>query len=239
MPNLHLLLVTGPDNIASLPEPGVLLIADSRPPGIASTRHTRLFSYPCNLLHGICRDLQHLMYSGPDPISPPQPLPITMAPGLLKTLLRLADADDETMLRLVLAYSLTLECQRTSTLLRSLLTADADLFDTLYRHRLEPWPVARYADLFGLSQRKFNQLFNEKFGMAPKRWLLRQRLGHARQLLETTSKKVIDVALESGFCNAAHFSTVFGATSVSRQAKCAGPVITTAPPKHGHGKEPI
>ncbi|UCQ48545.1 helix-turn-helix domain-containing protein [Edwardsiella ictaluri] len=69
--------------------------------------------------------------------------------------------------------------------------------------------MARYADLFGLSQRKFNQLFNEKFGMAPKRWLLRQRLGHARQLLETTSKKVIDVALESGFCNAAHFSDCF------------------------------
>ncbi|EKS7812346.1 helix-turn-helix domain-containing protein [Edwardsiella piscicida] len=209
MPNLHLLLVTGPDNIALLPEPGALLIADSRPPGIASTRHTRLFSYPCNLLHGICRDLQHLMYSGPAPVAPPQPLPIAMAPGLLKTLLRLADADDETMLRLVLAYSLTLECQRTSTLLRSLLTADADLFDTLYRHRLEPWPVARYADLFGLSQRKFNQLFNDKFGMAPKRWLLHQRLGHARQLLETTSKKVIDVALESGFCNAAHFSDCF------------------------------
>ncbi|MFM0515567.1 helix-turn-helix domain-containing protein, partial [Paraburkholderia sp. RL17-373-BIF-A] len=57
--------------------------------------------------------------------------------------------------------------------------------------------------------RKFNELFKEKFGVSVKHWLLAQRLEHAKLLLETSPKKVIDIAFESGFANAAHFSDRF------------------------------
>lgn len=203
MPTLHLLLVPSLQSRSALKEPGVLLTTGPVP------EEGHLFSYRGQRLQPICRELQHLMEGGCDHPSTQPALPVPMEHALLQTLIRLGQADDEAMLRLVLAYALTVERRRCSALLRPLVAADADLFEMLHRYRLEPWPVARYADLFGLSQRKFNQLFREKFGMSAKQWLQQQRLEHARALLETTPKKVIDVALESGFCNAAHFSDSF------------------------------
>lgn len=207
MPTLHLLLVTAADKASSSKEPGVLLMtsaASSVPP-----RGTHVFSYQTCRLHAIYRELKHLITNEGNQVIQTSPLMVSMDPGLLQTLILMAYADDEAMLRLVLAYCLTVERNRCSALLRFLMAADADFLEVLYLYRLEPWPVTQYADLLSLPLRKFNQLFREKFNMSAKHWLHQQRLEHARELLETTSKKVIDVALESGFCNASHFSDSF------------------------------
>ncbi|MBC8642805.1 helix-turn-helix transcriptional regulator [Caballeronia sp. EK] len=128
---------------------------------------------------------------------------------VLRAVKQLAEVDAEAMLRFVLAYSLTQDGYRCTALLRHIVAADRSLFDFVHNHRLEHWPVSRYADTLGLSQRKFNELFKDKFGVSVKHWLLAQRLEHAKLLLETSPKKIIDVALESGFGNAAHFSDRF------------------------------
>ncbi|AXE30567.1 AraC family transcriptional regulator [Chromobacterium phragmitis] len=169
-------------------------------------------SYACgpSELQPICRDLEHLM-SGDAPAAArkPEPRMVSAGPELLLAVSQLAQADLGAMLRFALAYCLTVDKAQCSALLRHLLRPDQDLFDFIHRHRLRAWPVECYADALGLPPRKFNQLFKEKFGVPAKHWLLTQRLEHARRLLETTSKKVIDVAMESGFGNAAHFSDSF------------------------------
>ncbi|MFM5540441.1 helix-turn-helix domain-containing protein [Aeromonas veronii] len=204
MPTLHLLLINSLLGHCPYSEYGVLLTTNQ-----VSYEGSVAFSYNGQQLQVIYRELQHLMTTGSDYPTFPRPLMIPMDLALLQTLNSLGQNDQNAMLRLVLAYALTVDRHNCSSLLRPLVAADAELFEMLHRHRLEPWPVSRYAALFGLSQRKFNQLFKEKFGMSAKHWLNQQRLEHARTLLATTSNKVIDIALESGFCNAAHFSDTF------------------------------
>jgi AraC-like DNA-binding protein len=207
MPTLYLQFVPSLQRHSKLKGPGMLLMATPQTAPLA--QEERLFSYSSQRLQPICWELEQLMDKGADQLTTQQPLPIAMEPALLQTLLCLGQVDEEAMLRLVLAYCLTLERKLCSSLLRFLVAADADLIEILYRYRLEPWPVTRYAELLGLSPRKFNQLFMEKFGVSAKHWLHQQRLEHAWRLLETSSKKIIDVAMESGFSNAAHFSDSF------------------------------
>ncbi|EAA3660118.1 helix-turn-helix domain-containing protein [Salmonella enterica] len=203
MPALHLLLVPSLQSHGVIKGPRVLLTTEP------VSEEGYLFSYSNQQLYPIYNELQHLMEEDGYNFSSQPALSVAMDPDLLQALYHLGQADDEVMLRLVLAYALMVERHRCSALLRQVIGVYTDFFEILYRHRLKPWPVASYAALCGLSQRKFNDLFREKFGMSPKQWLQQQRLEHAKMLLETTSNKVIDVALESGFCNASHFSECF------------------------------
>ncbi|MFG2077533.1 GlxA family transcriptional regulator [Nonomuraea maritima] len=50
-----------------------------------------------------------------------------------------------------------------------------------------------------MSVRTFTRRFREETGMSPARWLTRQRVQHARRLLETTDLGVEEVARQAGF----------------------------------------
>ena len=54
-----------------------------------------------------------------------------------------------------------------------------------------------------MSVRTFTRRFRDETGLSPARWLLQQRIDHARQLLETTDLAVDAVARRSGFGTAA------------------------------------
>ncbi|PHV11503.1 AraC family transcriptional regulator [Chitinimonas sp. BJB300] len=157
----------------------------------------------------VYRDMQHLLGPALPHCALSSVHEIPAGPRMLNAAEQLAAADNNAMLRFVLTYCLAVEGEYCAALLHKLVRGDSDLFDFMNRHRLEPWPVARYAEELGLSLRKFNQLFYEKYGVSPKHWLLEQRLNHARELLMSTTSKVIDIALESGFCSHAHFSDSF------------------------------
>ncbi|MBM2883582.1 helix-turn-helix domain-containing protein [Chromobacterium amazonense] len=204
-PQAGALRLDGNDTAAE--RPGLWLMAGGGELELPAS--ARCYSFPASCLQPVYREMQPLLADHGGCAAPNTPYAVPADEGLLHAVAQLADVDDETMLRFVLAYCLAIDGDRCAALLRYLVAADIDLFDFIHRHRLEPWPIARYADALGLPPRKFNQLFKEKFGMSAKHWLLAQRLEHARGLLETTTKKVIDVALESGFCNAAHFSDSF------------------------------
>ncbi|MDA0633496.1 helix-turn-helix domain-containing protein [Nonomuraea sp. MCN248] len=51
----------------------------------------------------------------------------------------------------------------------------------------------------GMSVRTFTRRFREETGLSPARWLSRQRVEHARHLLETTDLGVEEVARHAGF----------------------------------------
>lgn len=61
----------------------------------------------------------------------------------------------------------------------------------------------------GTSSRQLTRLFRAAVGQTPARYLLRQRLERARQLLRRTDMAVLDVAVACGFVSQAHFSRAY------------------------------
>ncbi|GGP23132.1 GlxA family transcriptional regulator [Silvimonas iriomotensis] len=73
----------------------------------------------------------------------------------------------------------------------------------------EPLTTDELARLTGQSRRQLERLFKQHLDMAPTRYYLQLRLEHARHLLRTTGKSIIQVGLLCGFTSGAHFSTVY------------------------------
>ncbi len=63
----------------------------------------------------------------------------------------------------------------------------------------EPVDLAAMAQKARMSVRTFTRRFREETGVSPAQWLNRQRVEHARVLLETTDLSVDEVARRSGF----------------------------------------
>ncbi len=78
-------------------------------------------------------------------------------------------------------------------------------------HRLaEPLTVAALAHHALMSERSFARRFRAETGTTPLRWLIEQRVAHARRLLEQTDLPVEAVAAECGFGTAVSLRDHFG-----------------------------
>ena len=75
----------------------------------------------------------------------------------------------------------------------------AALLDWLPAHIDEKLSVADLARFAGMSLRTFQRRFRETLGTTPSDWLIRQRVGRARHLAETTDLSVEQIATRSGF----------------------------------------
>jgi AraC family transcriptional regulator of arabinose operon len=73
------------------------------------------------------------------------------------------------------------------------------------------WSVPALAELAHVSPSRFAHLFTERMGVGPRRYLERQRMMRARDLLLTTNRSVQEIASEVGYDNPLHFSTRFRA----------------------------
>ncbi|MFI9203247.1 GlxA family transcriptional regulator [Streptomyces sp. NPDC053048] len=87
----------------------------------------------------------------------------------------------------------------------------------------EPLTLAELAEHAGMSVRTFCRRFRDEVGMPPGQWLTRQRVEHARRLLETTDLPVDQVAAHAGFGTAAslrqHLASMIGVSPTAyRQA---------------------
>ncbi|OWF80277.1 AraC family transcriptional regulator [Yersinia rohdei] len=122
---------------------------------------------------------------------------------------KLIDIDRSASLRFLYLYCLGVDSIYFSKLLESMVGTNNELLEFFEKNRLNPWTVSRYADELGISPRKLNFLFYEKFGMSAKQWLLDQRLKKGCELLLSTRLRVADIAMECGFSNHAHFSDSF------------------------------
>ncbi len=76
------------------------------------------------------------------------------------------------------------------------------------RRRLELGMVARAA---GISASRFSELFKAQVGQSPRQYWERDRLEHARELLERTDLTVGEIADATGFSDPFYFSTRFRA----------------------------
>jgi AraC-like DNA-binding protein len=69
--------------------------------------------------------------------------------------------------------------------------------------------LEQYAELSNRSLSAFKRDFQKYYATTPGKWLLEKRLNHAMNLLANAGKTVSEVAFESGFENASHFSRAF------------------------------
>ncbi|MEH6681108.1 MAG: AraC family transcriptional regulator [Sediminicola sp.] len=69
----------------------------------------------------------------------------------------------------------------------------------------------QYAELCHRSLSAFKRDFKKTMHITPGKWLLQKRLEHGLQLLSNTHKSINEVAFESGFENASHFTRSFKA----------------------------
>ncbi|MHC8397977.1 helix-turn-helix transcriptional regulator [Pseudomonas sp. MDT1-17] len=140
------------------------------------------------------------------------PAPIRAVQGqvdLINVLELLAQGTPEKLLRFAYVYCLGVDRHYFSALLQHILTGDHPFLEFIEAHALNQWPVARYALELDIPLRKFNALFQEKYGSPAKRWFLERRLTRSRELLVSTSLRVLDIALECGFANHGHFTESF------------------------------
>lgn len=73
------------------------------------------------------------------------------------------------------------------------------------------WTVADMAAATFLSERQLHRLSLEHWGHSPKQYLQLLRLRQAAMLLSSTRQNIKQIALQTGFSNPYHFSTVFKA----------------------------
>ncbi|MBQ8509653.1 MAG: helix-turn-helix transcriptional regulator [Clostridia bacterium] len=68
--------------------------------------------------------------------------------------------------------------------------------------------IAELAERLGMSERYLSRLFDEVYGMPPKRYLTELRIKYAKELLGDDIS-IGDAALKAGFCDASHFTRIF------------------------------
>ncbi|MCM2423698.1 GlxA family transcriptional regulator [Streptomyces sp. RKAG293] len=95
--------------------------------------------------------------------------------------------------------------------------------DWALRQLQRPISLAELAEHARMSVRTFCRRFHDEVGMPPGQWLVQQRVGHARRLLETTDLPVDQVAAHAGFGTAVslrqHLATTIGVSPTAyRQA---------------------
>lgn len=85
--------------------------------------------------------------------------------------------------------------------------------DLLTQHIDKPMTLAGLSKHCGLSSSRLSHLFAEQVGLSPQKFLDRQRMRRARELLRVTSLPVAQIAYEVGFENPLYFTRRFTAAT--------------------------
>ena len=99
------------------------------------------------------------------------------------------------------------------------------LMDGIGRRLAEPWRIAELARLAAMSERTFMRRFRAVTGMSPANWITSQRVDRARELLESTSLGIEQIALRTGLGGATtlrhHFRRKVGISPNGYRARFA------------------
>ncbi|UOR03899.1 AraC family transcriptional regulator [Hymenobacter aerilatus] len=84
-----------------------------------------------------------------------------------------------------------------------------NLVEFMEAHYMFNMPLAKFSYLTGRSLTTFKRDFKKAFQVSPQRWLTQKRLALAHYQLAEKKKKPVELYLEVGFENLAHFSYAF------------------------------
>ncbi|HEV3429361.1 MAG TPA: helix-turn-helix transcriptional regulator [Paraburkholderia sp.] len=73
----------------------------------------------------------------------------------------------------------------------------------------EAWPVARLAEVSGVSEAHFARAFKRAFGIPPHRYLLTRRIEQATTLLRDTALSITEIAFATGWESLGTFGRTF------------------------------
>ena len=73
----------------------------------------------------------------------------------------------------------------------------------------EPLTTDDIAFYVGVSRRQLERLFKQHLNTVPSKYYLELRLNRARQLLQQTSKSIVQIGLSCGFSSGPHFSSTY------------------------------
>lgn len=79
----------------------------------------------------------------------------------------------------------------------------------IHAHLNQELSLALLAQQTGFSPYYFARLFRRATGESPHQFVVRERVGRAKQLLRETDMPLVDVARESGFANQSHLTQTF------------------------------
>lgn len=74
---------------------------------------------------------------------------------------------------------------------------------------LNDWSLATFAKNAAMSLTTFKVQFNEIYKTSPRAWINEKRLRYADELLRTSSKRIIEIAFESGFSSQSYFTQAY------------------------------
>lgn len=76
-------------------------------------------------------------------------------------------------------------------------------------HIEEPLTTDEIAQQVGVSRRQLERIFKQFLNRVPSQYYLELRLNRARQMLQQTSKSIIQIGLSCGFSSGPHFSSAY------------------------------
>lgn len=88
-------------------------------------------------------------------------------------------------------------------------TAKDNFEQIIYDNIFKDVSLATIATLCNRSLTSFKKEFREHFFESPHKWFIKQRLIHARLLLISTSKPIVEISNECSFPNVSHFIKLF------------------------------
>lgn len=134
--------------------------------------------------------------------------------GMMLEIVRLEHGDS-----LVRAVEEVLNCDKTKDAVDiSALILDKNLtlpqplkvaLELMHSNIEEPLTIDEIVSHSSLSRRQLERLFCRYVNVTPPRYYLELRLTYARQLLQTTNKSLVDIAVASGFVSISHFRRCF------------------------------
>nr|WP_294948127.1 AraC family transcriptional regulator [uncultured Mucilaginibacter sp.] len=100
--------------------------------------------------------------------------------------------------------------QEMTAFIRSAVSKDSlDMRSIIAEHILQPITVTELAGLCNRSLAAFKRDFKKQYDSPPRIYINRQRLLHARMLLQNTDKRISDIAFECAFESTSYFTRAF------------------------------
>jgi AraC family transcriptional regulator len=84
-----------------------------------------------------------------------------------------------------------------------------EILDYIHENITSGLSLTELAAIAGMGSHHFSNLFKRSTGLSPYQYIVQQRLEKARELLKNTDRSILDIAMQTGFANQSHLTTVF------------------------------
>jgi AraC family transcriptional regulator len=84
-----------------------------------------------------------------------------------------------------------------------------EVLDYIHGNITDNLSLTELAAIAQIGSHHFANLFKRSTGLSPYQYVIQQRLAKAQDLLKTTDRSIVEIAIEAGFANQSHLTTVF------------------------------